>query len=81
MSGAHINYKTQRKIERIVDAGVIGEIGDDSELEIRHITELEDRMKALDDKEVFVVINTLVKYHREIFVKTLEYLEKEGEEQ
>ncbi len=74
---AHINYKTQRKIERVVDAGVIGEIGDESELEIRHITELEDRMKALDDKEVFVVINTLVKCHREMFVKTLEYLERE----
>lgn len=73
----HVNHNLCRHVERVIDAGVIKEMCDDSELERRHITELEERMKALDDKEVYVVVKTLVDYRREAFVRTLEHLEKE----
>ena len=78
MSG-FINYNLINDIDRVVDAGVVGEIGDDSQMEERHISELDRRMAALDEKEAYVVTKALVKYHRETFVKTLEDIEKEGE--
>ena len=73
----HVNYGMKKELERVVDAGVIGEIGNDSEIEDRHIAELIQRISALDDKEVYVVTKSLVKYHRHMFIKTLDLMEGE----
>lgn len=72
-----INYDLMHDIERVVDAGVIKEIGDDKDTEERHLSELARRMAALDDVEVYTVITALIKYHRDTFIKTLEHMEGE----
>lgn len=77
MSG-YINYDLMDNIERVVDAGVIKEIGDDKDTEERHLSELARRMAALDEVEAYTVIVTLIKYHRETFIKTLEHMEGEN---
>ena len=76
MSG-FINYDLMHQIERVVDAGVIKEIGDDKETEERHLSELSRRIAALDDVEVYTVITALVKHHRDTFIKVLENMEGE----
>ena len=44
------------------------------------IFELKRRMKALDEIDVYIVIKTLVKHRRDLFVRILEYMNKrEGE--
>ena len=72
-----INYDLMHDIERVVDAGVIKEIGDDKDTEERHLSELARRMAALDDVEVYTVITALIKHHRDTFIKTLEHMEGE----
>lgn len=73
-----IDYELDRDIRKAVKAGVIKQ-GDDSELEDRHISLFDELLQALDDKEVYVTVRNLVKYHRADFVRVLEYMEKEGE--
>lgn len=74
-----IDYELLKEVDRAVLDRVINQ-GDDSENEDRHISLLDNLMIPLDDKEVFVLVRNLIKYHREDFVKTLEYLNrKEGE--
>ena len=57
----------------LFDKGVHGENED------RHISLLDDLLRPLDGKEVYVTVRNLVKYHRTQFARTLEYMEKEGE--
>jgi len=75
MSG-FINYDLMKDIERVVDAGVINEVGDDTENEERHLSELSRRIAALDQVEVYTVIKSLIKYHRETFINVLEDMER-----
>lgn len=74
-----VNYALIKDINRAYQARVFTNMGDLSENEERHVSELERRMAALDDKETYIAIRTLVKHHRKTVVKSLEYMEKEGE--
>ena len=78
-----VNYALVKDYKRAHKAGVFHDQGDETENEERHMSELERRMAALDEKETYVTVKTLVEQHRETVIKTLEYLnkikEKEGE--
>lgn len=73
-----VNYTLCKDVRGAAKAGVI-ELGIDSEEEDRFISELERRLKAFDDKETYIAVKTLIKTHKTTVVKTLEYMEKEGE--
>ena len=75
---AFVNYALVDNIWDAYKAGVITEIGDVSDEEDRHVSELERRMTALDEKETYVTLKTLKENHWETFVRTIKYL-KEGE--
>ena len=74
-----VNYALKRDLVKANKAKVFDDLGDDSEQEDRHVSELERRMKALDDKETYIAVKTLIKNHSETFLKTLYYLKEEGE--
>lgn len=64
----------------MADAGIIHPNAPlDSEYEENHLSELERRFRALDEVENYVTVKTLIKYHKKLFVKILEYMNKEGE--
>lgn len=73
-----IDYELLSDIDKAILARIIKQ-GDDSEKEDRHISLLNTLLKPLDDKEVYVVVRNLVKYHRKDFLRILEYMNKEGE--
>lgn len=73
-----INYALLREIKDAIDAGVLKATY--SNFNEPSISELDCRIRALDDIDVYVVVRTLVKYRRELFVDILEYMNrKEGE--
>ena len=72
-----LNYTLLREIKQAIDAGVISAYY--SDFNEPSISELEARMKVLDEIDVYTVIKTLVKYRRKLFVDILEYMnEQEG---
>lgn len=72
-----ISYALLKDIKKAHKAGVFEDMGDDSEEEDRHVSELERRMAALDEKETYITVRTLIQNHRRTFIKTLEYMEGE----
>lgn len=74
-----VNYGLLKDIEGAVKAGVIKK-GIDNEDESRHVSELERRLSALDDKETYIAIKTLIKHHKKTVLKTLEYMEGKSNE-
>ena len=74
-----VNYVLKRDLIKANKAGVFKDMGDDSEQEDRHVSEFERRMKALDDKETYIAVKTLLESHSETFIKTLYYMKEEGE--
>ena len=80
MSG-FINYDLMDHVERIVDAGVIKEVTGDPEYEERHLSELFRIVASMDEKEIYTVIRSAVKHHRQTVAKTLEELQKESEQE
>ena len=74
-----INYTLMDDIRGAFAARVFLEMGDTSEEEDRHLSELERRMIALDEKETYVVVKTLSESHWDTFLKSIKYLKKEGE--
>ena len=76
MSG-FINFSLIKNIKQAVISKVIKQYCLDTEEEERHLSELERRMIALDEVEVYVVTRTFINHHRDIFARTLEYIEKE----
>lgn len=77
MSG-FIDFDLVKDINKAHEAGVFEEMGDESENEERHVSELKRRMAALDEKETFVTLQALIKHHRKTVIKTFEFMEKEG---
>lgn len=76
-----VNYKLGEEIDKAYDAGVFPDKGIENEDEDRHVSELERRMTALDEKEVFITVKTFVEHHFNTLTKTLKYLKnKEGEQ-
>ena len=72
-----LNYTLLREIKQAIDAGVISAYY--SDFNEPSISELEARMKVLDEIDVYTVIKTLVKYRRKLFVDILECMnEQEG---
>lgn len=74
-----VNYALKSNVQQAFAARVFDEFGDDSEEEDRHISELERRMTALDDKETYIVVKTLTESHWETFKRSIKYL-KGGEQ-
>lgn len=73
-----INYALLDAVRKAYGARVFDEYGDESEAEDRHISELERRLSAFDDKEAFIAVRTLVKYHKDTVKKTIQYIKEEG---
>lgn len=78
-----IDYALLKDLEKAYEAGVFTEKGDESENEERHVSELARRMSALDEKETYIAVQSLVKHHKQTVIDTIKYLnsrkEKEGE--
>ena len=72
-----VDYALCKNVKQANKAGVFEDIGIDGEEEERHISELSRRMTALDEKETYVVIKTLVETHTRTVAKTLVYMEGE----
>jgi hypothetical protein len=71
-----INWMLAEEIKDAINAGAINEKY--CNFNEPSISELERRIKVLDEIDVYVVIKALVKYRRELFVRILEYMnEKE----
>lgn len=66
------------EIKEAINDGVISE--QYNNFDTPSIAQLKDRMSALGEIDTYVVIRSLIKYHRELFVNILEYMnKKEGE--
>ena len=74
-----IDFALCKDIIKAHKAGVFGDMGVEGDEEDRYVSELKRRMKAFDEKSVFVALRAFVKYHRKTVINTLEYIEKEGE--
>lgn len=75
-----VEYGVLRDARQAESEKVFKTIGVPGENEDRHISELYQRMTALDGKETYITIKALLKTNKETFARTLHYLnEKEGE--
>ena len=75
-----VNFALMDDVRKAEQAGVIHPNAPlDSEYEENHLSELERRFRALDEVEDFVTIATLVKHNKKLFVRILEYMNKEGD--
>lgn len=75
-----INFALMKDIKAAEAAGVIHPNAPlDTEIEEKYLSELERVLRVLDEVENYVAIRTLVDYHKPLFVKILEYMNKEGE--
>ena len=79
IDGSFINFRLVDDTKGAIKAGVITGEYIDTEREQCHISELERELIAFDEEEVYVTTKTLIKYHRSVFTKILEYINKEGE--
>lgn len=75
-----VNFALMKDIQKAADAGIIHLNAPlDNEYEENHLSELERILKALDEVEDYITVKTLIKYHKDLFVRILEYMNKEGE--
>lgn len=76
-----VNFALMKDIQKAANAGIIHLNAPlDNEYEENHLSELERILKALDEVEDYITVKTLIKYHKDLFVRILEYMnEKEGE--
>lgn len=76
-----VNFALMKDIQKAADAGIIHLNAPlDNEYEENHLSELERILKALDEVEDYITVKTLIKYHKDLFVRILEYMnKKEGE--
>jgi hypothetical protein len=76
-----VNFALMKDIQEAADAGIIHLNAPlDNEYEENHLSELERILKALDEVEDYITVKTLIKYHKDLFVRILEYMnKKEGE--
>ena len=73
-----VNFSLMKDIQRAADAGVIHLNAPlDNEYEENHLSELERILKALDEVEDYIAIETLITHRRELFIKILNYMEGE----
>lgn len=82
MTESFVNFALMKDIQKAADAGVIRLNAPlDNEYEENHLSELERILRALDEVEDFITVKTLIKYHKDLFIRILEYMNKEGEEE
>lgn len=75
-----VNFALMKDIQKAADAGIIRLNAPlDNEYEENHLSELERILKALDEVEDYITVKTLIKYHKDLFVRILDYMNKEGE--
>ena len=76
-----VNFALMKDIQKAADAGIIHLNAPlDNEYEENHLSELERILKALDEVEDYIAVTMLIRYHKDLFVRILEYMnEKEGE--
>lgn len=75
-----INFALMKDIRAAEKAGVIHPNARlDTEIEEKYLSELERVLRVLDEVENYVAVKTLVEYHKQLFVKILDYMNKEGE--
>ena len=67
-----VDYALLKDLEQAHDAGVFNDMGVDNDNEKLHVSELEYRVSAFDEKETYITVKTLVNHHRKTVVKTLE---------
>ena len=76
-----VNFDLMKDVGKAEKDGVIHlNVPLNNEYEESHLSELERLMRPLDEVETYVVTKTLVKYHKDTFVNTLEYMNKGAEE-
>lgn len=76
----YVNYSLMKDIRTARAAGLIHpNTSLEDSREQNHLSELERRLRALDEVENYIAVKTLVKYHKKIFLKILEYMNEEGE--
>lgn len=75
-----INFALMKDIKAAEAAGVIHPNAPlDTEIEEKYLSELERVLRVLDEVENYVAVKTLVNYHKQLLVKILDYMNKEGE--
>ena len=80
IDGSFINFALVKDVKGAREDGIIQDRGIDTEEEQRHVSELERRVRAFDDEEMYVTLKSFIKYHVKTLSKILVYLEKkEGE--
>ena len=76
-----VNFDLMDEIRQAESEGVIHlDVSLDNEYEEPHLSELERRMKPLDEVETYVVTKTLVKYHWQTFTKVLKAIKERGKQ-
>ena len=71
---AGIDWLLTKEIQQAIDDGVISEKYDN--FNVPSISELMHRIGVLGEIDTYVVIKSLIKNHRELFVNILEYMNK-----
>lgn len=75
-----VDFALMKDVTRAADNGTIHPNAPlDSEYEENHLSELGRIIRAFDEVEDYVAIKTFIKYNRKLFVRILEYMNKEGE--
>lgn len=75
-----INFALMKDIKAAEKAGIIHPNAPlDTEIEEKYLSELERVLRVLDEVENYVAVKTLVEYHKQLFVRILDYMNKEGE--
>lgn len=75
---SYINYGRMEEMEFLAQTGFFKD-SKVSKFNYGSWSELEERIKVMDEKDVYIVIRAITDHHRELLVKTLEYLEKREE--
>lgn len=73
-----INYNRMKEMEQLAEAGFFKDNAI-SKFNWGSWSELERRIKAMDEKDVYIIIRSIIDNHRDLLIKTLEHLEKEGD--
>lgn len=75
-----INFALMKDIKAAEKAGIIHPNASlDTEIEEKYLSELERVLRVLDEVENYVAVKTLVEHHKQLFVRILDYMNKEGE--
>lgn len=76
-----VNFALMKDVRVAEKDGVIHlNIPLDNVYEEPHLSELERLLRNLDEVETYVAVKALVKHQRATLIRTLEYMDKKGEQ-